>query len=216
MKKIKNRQFTLLFFLVLFVAFSALAQNPTINGINKIYHYLQMNADTTFVLSYGVSADEISKLYFISKKGDTVTSYFYGEPNNNKTLMPKEIRRMFHKRTVMEALVEKKYIVDINSPLFNAYPMNPSHVKQFWNDITKEEPFKIKDDILDGEGCPDKKNHIYDGGEIKFDLITKDAIKHLYFYSPEFYEKKCPLAKKGRSAILEIERLYKFYFRNDN
>jgi hypothetical protein len=68
---------------------------------------------------------------------------------------------------------------------------------------------------LMGPGCPPieskdgtiRDTNIYDGGGIKLYLITKDAIKILDYYAPDYYEETCP-GRADRIAVLNIAKLF--------
>lgn len=47
---------------------------------------------------------------------------------------------------------------------------------------------------------------------ITVSLITKNEIKKISFYAPEFYEKECP-GRKGRIEIIKIQAYFLSHFK---
>ena len=76
-----------------------------------------------------------------------------------------------------------------------------------WQNVLAHNPWKIKDDKVEGSGCPIGKGirnlEISDGNGYNLALITKNEIKKLYFYEPGTYEQHCP-GRDGRKAIIKI------------
>ena len=55
-------------------------------------------------------------------------------------------------------------------------------------------------------------NLISDGGDVHLYLLTKNEIKQLHFYAPDYYNEKCP-GRKGRTTLLELMRLFDSNFK---
>jgi hypothetical protein len=206
--------------LFLFFIFSLLKLNiyAQKSGITAMHKFMQLNSDTTVILEFKTNWLGIGpEYYLLSKKDDTISCYTYKELRKPiRALIPEKISwAIFKYNTNNIASVA----VDINIH-FNPFEIKRDSVLKFWKDVTALNPFLIKDDLIDGDGCPPIKNKdgsthnsiVYDGGEVKIYLITKDKIKELNFYAPDFYEKICP-GREGRVAILKMVKLFKDKFR---
>lgn len=66
--------------------------------------------------------------------------------------------------------------------------------------------WEIQDDSITGEGCVDKRCEVYDSGNYTIWLITKNEIKKLKFYDPEFFEKCCP-GRIGRQKAIKLIKI---------
>lgn len=204
-----------LLFIFLFVSMSkflAAQQNKQITAMHK---FMQANADSTLVLEFTSNWYHAPAYYLLSKKGDTITCYTYKElksPKAFKFLAPKKITKAIYEKNIYNIYNAP---VDINI-YFNPFEVEQGQVIKFWKDIMSLHPWGLNDDSIDGEGCPVVKrndgvvelNDIYDGGGIKLYLITKDKIKVLDFYAPDFYVKICP-GRKGRTNVLKLSELFK-------
>lgn len=200
--------FVLLSFILLGNSVSA-QENKKI--IPPLYNYLQNNADSTIILTYEQNFLYPAVHFILSKKSDLVTLYLYDSPYDRRgqDAIPRNVRSFFQKRDIEINRLK----VDTNS-YFNAKYVKPKKALELWRKTMSYQPWQIKDDAIEGEGCAksEKKDYdIYDGGSISLYLITNSGIKRLYFYAPEFYNKKCP-KRNGRKSILAIERLFKLYF----
>lgn len=206
--------------ILLFSIFSLLNLNVSAQkrGITAMHTFMQLNADTTFILEFKTNWHSFGpEYYLLSKKGDTISCYTYKDLRKPiRTLMPERISwAILIKNTNNIASVP----VDINIH-FNPFEIQRDSVLKFWKDVLTLSPFIIKDDLIDGEGCPPIKNidgttqkiNVYDGGDVKIYLITKDKIKELSFYAPESYEKICP-GREGRIVTLKIMKLFKERFK---
>jgi len=189
----------------------SLAQNA--NAITSMHTYLQQHADSTIIFKYTsnwITAPLEFKI--ISKKGDTITRYIY-KSTEKLPKMPKSIRdtlSKIHKPLDPRSEYVKLHSVGINK-FFNALYTDDKSIKAFWRELQNLSPWTLNDDSIEGEGCPGQVDQIYDGGGISLFLITKQGVKQLYFYAPYFYDKICP-GKKGRQAILSIEKVFNKYF----
>jgi len=189
---------------------------PQVN-ITPMHKYLQENADTTILMermNYRINRP----IYFIvSKVGDTISIYQYKQLKelDKRIMLPKAIAYKLYKRNRLNYLNEP---ADINI-YFNPIYLNRDSSIFFWQSLLKQEPWQINDDSVDGESCPNAKNgydkNVYDGGGISLYLITKNNIKRLYFYAPQYYEKEVCPGRKGRQAIIKIENLFKIYFKDE-
>lgn len=189
---------------------------PPIN-VTLMHTFLQKNADSTILferMNYKINRPEF---FIISKVGDTVSIYHYQQLKeiDKRILLPKAIRYKLYKRNRLDYLSEP---IDINI-YFNPIYLNRDSITIFWQSLLKQQPWQINDDSIDGESCPNAKNgydrNIYDGGSISLYLITKNNIKRLYFYAPQYYEKEVCPGRKGRQAIIAIEKLFKTYFKDE-
>lgn len=202
------------------IAIDGLAQRigivPQLN-VTPMHRYLQRNADSTILferMNYRINKPEY---FIVSKVGDTISIYSYQQLKeiDKKILLPNALGYTLYKRNRLDYLNEP---IDINI-YFNPHYLDRDSSKIFWQFLLKQQPWKIHDDSIDGEGCPNVKNgydrNIYDGGGINLYLVTKNNIKRLYFYAPKYYEKEVCPGRKGRQAILEIEALFKTYFKNE-
>ncbi|RYF21550.1 MAG: hypothetical protein EOO42_10370 [Flavobacteriales bacterium] len=203
--------FTLLFILLLSnsISYSQVPKNA------PLFQSLQKNADSTIVLEFVTGWIQKPSLKILSKKGDTISLYAYGD--NRKSikagLTPKSIR---------DSIFEKNKNSIFSAPVainvfFNSIYLREDSLRFFWNRTEKLKPWQITDDSMDGEGCKIRDangnaKNIYDGGGYKLILITKTKIEHFYFYAPEFYEKICP-GREGRQKIMEISNLFSRYFK---
>jgi len=189
---------------------------PQIN-ITPMHKYLQKNADTTILLERINYRINRSIYFMISKVGDTISIYQYQQLKeiDKRIMLPKAIAYKLYKRNRLNYINEP---VDINI-YFNPIYLNKDSSIFFWQSLLKQEPWRINDDSVDGESCPDAKNgydkNVYDGGGINLYLITKNNIKRLYFYAPQYYEKEVCPGRKGRQAIIKIENLFKTYFKDE-
>ncbi|QDW23741.1 hypothetical protein [Pedobacter sp. KBS0701] len=202
-------RFIVYLFVFCFSYLNVQAQNYL--GITPMHKFFQKHADSTYIIS---SANQYHIEYqILSKVGDTISTYTY---KSNTKLGPKlkEIPRAFR-----EAFLKKNanliyFIpVDINV-FFQPKYLNLDSLKQFWTKSAKLKMWSVSDDKIDGEGCDLKQPGyaISDGGQIYLHLITKDNIKELFFYAPDYYNEKCP-GRKGRKAILELSDLFNSYFK---
>jgi len=206
----------LIYFLILLHGTAeATAQSQTHtqkHPFSPLRQFLQQVSDTTIVFQYTTNwiGPSAFYAYFISKKGDRLKLHAYrdfvrsGSPDsvsNKQQLGPRN---------------EIILVPESRNRYFNPLPVSPAQLKLLWSNLMAQKPWLIRDDKVDGEGCPEKlritKNsiedlNIYDGGGIQFMLITKNQIKALDFHAPDFYEKQCP-GRVGRIAILKISALF--------
>ncbi len=205
----------LITFILLLSTYSIFAQKlsnvPKIN-ITPMHSFLQKNADTTIVFSYTYGFVNPPKFFILSKKSDTITLYKYDSVfKNGLSKIPKKISDSLYKLN----RPWESFDVGINR-FFTSVNINPESALEFWSKISDEKPFNLKDDSTIGEGCPNTNaeyiKNIYDGGGVEIYLITKSNIKNLYYYAPEYYEKRICPGREDRKAILKIEELFLTYF----
>ena len=194
--------------LVLTITLSSVFSQNVI-GISPIHTFLQENADSTLILTYSTVLLKPSKYLIISKKTDTITMYSYESAFDNRINMPKNIKRILHKKSL--EMINTP--VDINH-FFSAKYISNEEARVFWKKLSFFKPWKLSDDSIDGEGCPEKKNKVYDGQDLILFLITKDNIKRLSFYAPWTFENDLCPGRVSRKNILEIEKIFTSYFGN--
>ncbi|SMC88516.1 hypothetical protein [Pedobacter africanus] len=177
-------------------------------GITDLHKFMQLNADTTFILEYQSGWLLPPQYWLVSKKGDTTTAYIYDLPPKYNVLMPKSIRSAIYRSNGFNP--SRK--IEINQ-FFRPVPTPAKYKGKIWDILMKEEPWQIPDDKVDGTRCPPNKNRveIEDGGSVNLYLITAKEIKTLSFYAPHFYEEKCP-GRKGRQSIIRIDKLFRDLF----
>lgn len=187
-----------------------------IQGIQPMHHFMQSNADSTLVLEYTNSWLHFPEYFLLSKKGDTISCYTYRASEKYSYYGPTP-------RKISDAMYKLKMKIffepaDINQ-YFSSYTQKIEERKQFWNQVSFQQPWKLKDDGVEGDGCPATPHAsieriapvVYDGGGIKLYLITKSEIKILDFDAPKFYEENCP-GRPGRVAINKIAKLFSDHF----
>lgn len=203
------------FLMLSLAALSTSAQTPTLSPLRQ---FMQQAADTTIV--FQVTSNWLhpsSKYaYFLSKKGDQVTFYAYRDFIWTSLPHTKENQKR------LGGFADILKVPEAPNKFFNPVPIVPEQLIQVWSDLIAIEPWRIRDDKLDGEGCPEKVRivgntiiedvNIYDGGAFQLTLITKDQVKTLDFYAPDFYEEQCP-GRAGRIAILKISRIFDKYIK---
>ncbi|WP_133248553.1 hypothetical protein [Pedobacter yonginense] len=186
---------------------------PDVN-ITSVHKFLQKNADSTILFGYDKSWGNPPEYFILSKCVDTLTAYFYKSFYKSKINMPRAIRDSLYK---INKYYESRNIA-INR-FFTPKYLTDNDLSAFWHYLLTQQPWQINDDSIDGQGCPKAKDgydkNIYDGGGISLYLITKKNIKRLYFYAPQYYEKEMCPGRKGRIAIIEIEKLFKSYFKDE-
>lgn len=193
-----------------FVTFAQKEDKP-----NALQLFLQANADSTIIFQYELYSVQLSPYYILSKKADTITAYTY-------KALPKLDKRIRLPRSIGAKIRHRNYIainlvpIDVNI-YFQPVYFSPKKLLNFWKNITKENPWQLADDSVDGHACIDSQgnrtgNYIYDGGGIYLYLITKNEIKKLDYYAPQFFEKEVCPGRKGRISILKIEQLFDRHF----
>ena len=174
---------------------------------SNIAKTMQKLSDTTIIIQYPSVWSHEPFLLFLSKTGDTITAYEYRRPETRKLkgLVPSAIRKAMYYKDLTEYMnepvsvnryyVEKDIAVDI--------------LRNLWNDILSLKLWLIKDDAIEGSGCPTVKGSsvsIDDAGGIYILLISKAEIKPLNFYAPNDFERICP-GRKGRQAAIKLSGL---------
>ena len=212
---------SIFFFLLLFCGFLSVAQQAKVP--TSMHQFLQKNADSTVLYNFQPSFLEAPEYLILSKKGDTISIYTYGSKyvRNKFNIVPKAIIDTLQKLHNYRDYVDS-YKIGINV-FFDTKYISKKDAQNFWNSLIKLAPWKIKDDDNDGgAGCTiteikkcKPKNYTTDGGGISLSLITNNDIRYLHFDNPWYFESKdgCP-GRKGRLAILKIEKLFKTYFYN--
>lgn len=201
-------------FLMFWLGFTRATAQTTLQTppLSSLRQFLQQDSDTTIVFQYTTNwmGRSAHYAYFLCKRGDQVTLNAYrdfvrsGSPDsipNKQQLGPRN---------------EIILVPESRNRYFNPLPVSPAQLQLLWSNLMAQKPWLIRDDKVDGEGCPEKFRltensiedlNIYDGGGIQLTMITKGQVKVLDFYAPDFYEKQCP-GRAGRSAILKISKLF--------
>jgi hypothetical protein len=180
--------------------------------ITPIHTFLQQNADSTLIFSYASGFVDAPTYFILSKKNDTLTLYKYDSGSKNYLArLPKKIRDSLYKLN----RPWESHKIGINR-FFSVINIQQDSAKAFWSKVESLRAFQLKDDSENGEGCPKSNvgynNNIYDGGGIELYLVTKNKIKNLYYYAPQYYEKLCP-GREDRKAVIKLEELFLTYFR---
>ncbi|GAA4807242.1 hypothetical protein GCM10023231_40540 [Olivibacter ginsenosidimutans] len=201
------------FLLLVSLIFSALhAQTKDTLTLQQAF---KQSADSTLILTEksGWSLGNTNALV-LSKKGDTVACYQY-------KLVPPQQSSLKRIPKQLAAILNEQYHAAAKDSLrlnayFKVYPLDVDRAQVFWIHIMKLEPWQLKDDRAEGEGCPvvdsaDRPRHIFDGVTYTLYLITSDESQELQFYEPAFYEKECP-GRASRQKMLEILSTFKSIF----
>ena len=191
------------------------------NGQNPLFTQLQKNTDSTIVYEYATNWISTPNLYILSKKSDTLNAFTYRNlaANHHSLGIIPGVRSEMRKENRHKILTAK---IEMNE-FFHYHPLRKKDIIEFWSELRALRPWSLTDDAVNGEGCPvvtaraNEKGHalpenqvIYDGGGLRIYLITKDTIKVLNYYAPDFYIKICP-GRKDREAAMEISSIfYKF------
>lgn len=180
-----------------------------------LFDFFQKNSDSTIILSHLQNIYEYPDYFIVSKKGDTINMYTYRFRNLIETPINVDVPKAFAK-----AIARVNYMAIDQAPAINTLlkvmVVDKQSLNTLWKDLMNEQIWNIKDDAVDGEGCPVVKGknviEIFDGGGPLFKLITKERIKDLKFYSPVFYEEHCP-GRSGRISAIKVQELFKTYFK---
>jgi len=169
---------------------------------------MQKLADTTIIIQFPSVWNDGPALRFLSKKGDTISAYVYLRPKQRKidSKVP---------RATLGAVLHDDYMDYSKEPVaLNRYfiirEINQDTLKTMWNDIVKLRLWRIKDDAVEGSGCPVTKTmnaFVEDGGGIYILLISRIAIKPLNFYAPDNFEKFCR-GREGRQTAIKLSGMF--------
>jgi len=207
----RNKFKSVILLLVMSFTFNAHAQR---HKSAPLFDFFEKNSDSTIVLSHLQNIYEYPDYFIVSKKGDTINMYTYRFRNLIETPINVEVPKAFAK-----AIARVNYMAIDQAPAINTLlkvmVVDKQILNMFWKDLINEQIWNIKDDAIEGEGCPVVKGknvvEIFDGGGPLFKLITKERIKDLKFYSPVFYEAHCP-GRSGRISAIKVQELFKTYF----
>ncbi|WP_214225116.1 hypothetical protein [Pedobacter sp. B4-66] len=193
-----------------FATFAQIKEEP-----NALQLFLQANADSTIIFQYAPYTAQLSPYYILSKKSDTITAYTY-------KALPRLDKRIKLPRSIGLKIRHRNYIAISSAPIdvniyFEPVYFSSKKLLDFWKNVGKESPWQLADDSADGHACVDKDgnrtgNYVYDGGGVYLYLITKNEIKKLDYYAPQFFEKEVCPGRKGRISILKIEQLFDRHF----
>lgn len=169
-----------------------------------LYTAMQKYADTTFMVQIQRQGVVNGIDYYILSKKDTLINiYYYGDLTKG-IKMPKEISIKLKGLALIDT---NKANINMR---FSPQPIKKSDAGKFWNQVLTLKPLQIDDNEAQ-QYCPDSKIKLFDGGSASLVVITRTEIKKLTFYSPEFYEEKCP-GNINRQAIIKIKNLFENYF----
>ncbi|WP_316809381.1 hypothetical protein [Pedobacter agri] len=180
---------------------------------SNIAKTMQRLSDTTVIIQYPSIWSHGPFLLLLSKTGDTITAYEYKRPEARKVnlTVPSAIRRAMYYKDLTEYMNEQ---VSINR-YFVEKAITLDKLRNLWNDVLRLNLWNMKDDAIEGSGCPTVKGSnltIDDAGGIYILLISKAEIKPLNFYAPEEFEKFCP-GRKGRQTAIKLSDLMVKAFR---
>lgn len=179
---------------------------------SNIAKTMQRLSDTTVIIQYPSIWSNGPFLLFLSKTRDTITAYEYKRPEARKVnrTVPSAIRRAMYYKDLTEYMNEQ---VSINR-YFVEKDITLDKLRNLWNDVLKLKLWDMKDDAIEGSGCPTVKGSnltIHDAGGIYILLISKAKIKPLNFYAPEEFEKFCPGRKSRQTAIKLSDSMVKAF-----
>ncbi|RZK76022.1 MAG: hypothetical protein EOO92_15235 [Pedobacter sp.] len=180
---------------------------------------MQKNTDSTLVLEFTSNWVGPPNLYIISKTAGLHNVFTYRSIAENRfgpIYLPSGIKAEMRSGSNRRIYSTTPSI----NEFFQPYPMKDKDVRILWSKMNAHKPWLLTDDSTNGEGCPTRKTEItkngdtivydgrmYDGGGIRLYLITKDKVRFLDYYAPDYYEKECP-GRKDRIAILTIGSLF--------
>jgi len=171
---------------------------------SEIAKTMQRLADTTIIVQYPSVWNNDAHLHLISKKGDTINAYSYERPKGRK--INSKIPRAIGRTMLLEDLSDyTQEPVRINR-YFTIEDTNPDTLRKLWSEILDLHLWKIKDDAIEGSGCPitsESNFSVIDGGGLYILLISRLAIKPLNFYAPDVYERHCP-GREGRQTAIKL------------
>jgi len=180
------------------------------HSITEMHKFMQVNADTTIVLSYSSNWISSNRYMLFSRKGDTLTCYQHKPIDDISVLSRVKIPSAIRKNVFYKRLNEP---VDVHGE-FHLVDLKEETLGLLWRRLQRLNLWSLADDSVDGQHCPPPPpgdvaidNRIIDSSTIHLDLITRDSIKALAFYDPFNYEKICP-SRPGRLTILELEKLF--------
>lgn len=191
---------------------ASLAQTPKLSPLRT---FLQQDADTTIVFQYTTNwlGRSFHYAYFMCKKDAQIKFYAH------RDFVWDSLPHTAENQKPLGGLLEITQVPEARNKFFNPLSIAPEQLNQLWADLMSVKPWLIRDDKLDGEGCPEKYRrkgnsieevNIYDGGGIQLSLLTRNQVKILDFYAPDYYEKQCR-GRAGRKAILKIAAMFDPY-----
>lgn len=180
---------------ILVIAFGILVRTPCLAqelGLSKIHEFLQQSYDTSFIIhNYNTHELQHPTFKILSKTNGNITLYTYG---NDKTFD------------------NNKNAFDVDpSKLLKLKNISVKNGELLWEKVNAINPWDIKDDTIEGEGCPDR--YVYHQPGISLYLITKEKILKLRFYAPQHFQKVCK-KRAGRQSIIRLEKLFNHYFKD--
>lgn len=193
----------------------------SVQKADSLFLRLQKHTDSTIIIEHQSNWLQSKKYYIISKKSDTLNVFTYRDVTafDSRTGIISGIKQEMRGKDRHKIL---RLAPDINE-FFHFYSMRKDTVKRFWNRLMSLKPSSLKDDSVFGKGCPpippkiDENGNkviidrnVYDGGSFLIFLITKDKIKTLHYYAPDYYYERCPEIKYRLSA-LQIANIFAEY-----
>lgn len=181
---------------------------------SPLYKFLKSNGDSTIILHYQSTWEIPPKYMILSKKGDTISTFTYDIINNTdkRAIMP---HNFMYKLFEVGFLKFNKGPASINE-FFHPKYISADSLRHLWRSVMSVKPWGIKDDKIDGVGCPishdSLQRMIRDGSSLILDLITKKEILPLKFYAPDYYEKEICPGRDSRQRVLKIDKLFRSYF----
>ncbi|RZJ72665.1 MAG: hypothetical protein EOO47_22335, partial [Flavobacterium sp.] len=156
-------------------------------GLNKIFKLLQESTDTSFLIhNYNTHELQFPTFKILSRINSEISLYRY---SNDKTTNAKVI---------------DPFDIDA-SKLLKLKNISVEDKELLWKKMSAINPWDIKDDNIEGEGCPNK--YVYHQAGISLYLITKGKIKKLSFYAPHYFQRVCK-KRAGRQSIIKLEKLF--------
>lgn len=181
-----NKCFSIIVFMFL-LSFYCSGQNMQIDKLNR---FLQTRFDSCIVYQSYSNWIYPQQFFIIGKNKANVLYYTYKPPLDDTTSIS----------------INNKYL-RIHKPKISNDYWQQLIISNIWTTehyIKRE--LKIKKDSLI------TTYSIFDGGEHDFYFITKDQIRRLYFYAPEFYNEHAP-DKKLPNALKAI-KLFRNIFKD--
>lgn len=196
--------------MLLFLAGTCWSLNaqPKKDSVPPLFRFFQHNFDTTIIsgISSNWFSTELPRYEIVATQDGKTYFFAYKNPYPN-TRWPKSLSSILSR----ESLAYISCVPDTNQYLF---PVRLSHEKttiQIMKCIDSLSMWTIRDDQIDGEGCPECRSGISDAGYFNFYLITSSKIKRLRFYAPDYYEKRCK-PRDGRQRIRQVINIFNEVF----
>ncbi|WP_156166648.1 hypothetical protein [Pedobacter sp. BMA] len=175
--------------------------------------FFKQYADSTIILEFPKYEDDPAVYQVLSKDKGFVNGFKYqpidttyrNVSNRSKSMAPE-----FFAQLSARKMLYKLRPADINI-FFKMTQTKTDSLKNLWQSITKMQLWRMQDD-RDYPACSEGSTFatVTDGGYIIIHLITRDKIKTLFYYAPEFYEEQCP-GNEHRKNALNLAVLFEKY-----